>query len=203
MSLLFETICVRNGKPERLDLHSNRMNASRREVFGCSDRIELDRVLAGSAIPPGELLRCRVVYEKAVVSVEYTPYHIRPIQTLRIVHADDIVYDHKYVDRSRLEQLVSGCGADDIIIVRNGMVTDASFANLVFVGKDGWATPSTPLLRGTRRAHLIAEGKLHEVPIGENEIRRYSHVMLINAMRGPDRSGAIPVTAIDGLAPES
>jgi 4-amino-4-deoxychorismate lyase len=196
MSLLFETICIRRGTPERIERHAARMNDSRRTLFGCTDRIDLQAVIAGSTIPDGPLLRCRVVYGTTVVGVEFTPYDPRPVRTLRVVRDDRISYDHKYQDRSALNRLVEGCGADDVIIVRGGMVTDSSFANLVFAGGGSWVTPSTPLLRGTRRAQLIAEGVLREEAVGEKDIRGYDSVMLINAMRGPDPAAAVPIGAI-------
>jgi 4-amino-4-deoxychorismate lyase len=46
-------------------------------------------------------------------------------------------------------------GCDDIIIVRNGFVTDASYANLIFRKGDEWFTPATFLLAGTMRAFLL------------------------------------------------
>jgi 4-amino-4-deoxychorismate lyase len=196
MSLLFETICVRNGKPERLPLHNARLNASRKELHGCTDAIDLQAVLARETFPPEPLVRCRVVYGRDIVSVESTPYHRREIRTLEIVHAGELTYDHKYVDRTALDRLVAGSVADDVLIIRDGFVTDASFANVVFIGNNGWMTPTTPLLRGTQRGYLLSQGVIRESPVREDDIGRFSYVMLINAMREPDPSRAIPVAAI-------
>jgi 4-amino-4-deoxychorismate lyase len=196
MSLLFETICVRDGKPERLGLHNARLNASRKALHGCTDAVDLEAILSRETFPPGPLVRCRVVYGRDIVSVESTAYHPRSIRTLEIVQGDHLTYDHKFLDRTPLDRLVAGSTADDVLIVRSGLVTDTSFANVVFVRNGEWITPSTPLLRGTRREDMLSRGLIRDSPVGVADIGTYSHVMLINAMRGPDLSQAIPVTAI-------
>ncbi len=54
--------------------------------------------------------------------------------------------------------------ADDIIITKNGNITDSSFSNLVFESSDGALfTPETYLLEGgTKRKFLLKNGIIRE-----------------------------------------
>ena len=71
---------------------------------------------------------------------------------------------------------------DDILIVRRGLLTDTSIANIaLFDGKD-WFTPKLPLLRGTCRTALIDNGIIKEKDIRPEELSSYSFVRLFNAM---------------------
>ncbi|MCA1759522.1 MAG: aminotransferase class IV, partial [Bacteroidales bacterium] len=86
-------------------------------------------------------------------------------------------------DRERLNLLFEKRGiCDDIIIVKNGCITDSSFANIVFFDGVKWWTPDTPLLPGTQRAKLLEENKIFECRITPKDISIYSKVGLINAM---------------------
>ena len=90
-----------------------------------------------------ELYKARVVYgEQGVELVEYAPYSIRQIHSLKVVCDDDIEYNYKSTDRSRLNALVEkkGC-CDEIVIIKNGLVTDTSFTNIAIYDGTSWLTP--------------------------------------------------------------
>jgi len=73
-------------------------------------------------------------------------------------------------------------GADDILIIKTGMVTDTYYGNVAFE-KDGiWHTPQLPLLHGTQRQYLLDEGKIKERLITEDDLPNYGHVRVFNAM---------------------
>ena len=78
------------------------------------------------------MTRCRVIYSDSVNSIEFSPYFPADIKTLKMIDADSVVYNHKYLDRSSLTALIDKKVADDILIIKNGYVTDVSFANIVF-----------------------------------------------------------------------
>ena len=71
---------------------------------------------------------------------------------------------------------------DDIIIIRNGLVTDSYYANLCFEKKGELFTPVVPLLNGTKRMKLISEKKIIPIDIKPKEINSYDRIHLINAM---------------------
>ena len=107
--------------------------------------------------------RCRVEYTSAVEKVEYFPYSIREVKSLQLVNDDTAEYSFKYADRSVLDRNFALRGnADDVVIVRSGMLTDTSIANIALYKEGKWFTPKYPLLKGTRRARLLTEGIIEE-----------------------------------------
>jgi len=73
---------------------------------------------------------------------------------------------------------------DDIIIAKDGMLTDSSYSNIALLQNGKWYTPTTCLLKGTRREQLIDQGRLVEREISVDDIGKYESVCLINAMMG-------------------
>lgn len=186
MCLLFETIKIAGGKIFNLPYHNRRMNRARRELFGAEDLLNLEDFIE---IPPESeniITRCRVIYGLSVQSVEYSQYTPALITTLKLVEGSNIDYSFKYLDRSSLNALVDKNAADDILIIKNGYVTDCSFANIVFYDGNRWTTPATPLLQGTMREMLIQNGVIKEDFIKVDHLQKLSYFRLINAMLGFD-----------------
>ena len=131
----------------------------------------------------------RVVYSQQLEEVTFMPYTRPEIQSLKLVIDDEIDYAHKFADRQKLEQLMLQRGScDDIVIVKNGLVTDTSYANLAFFDGNHWFTPDQPLLKGTRRALLILQKKIHPTQIRPAYLRFFKKARLYNAMiRWEDR----------------
>ncbi len=179
--LLLETIKIENGEIFDLPYHQTRSDRSRRSLFGSTDTLPLSSVIHA---PSHGLFRCRILYGREIHSVEYIPYVPKTIQTLQIVSAD-IEYDHKYADRSELETLLRQYqDSDDILIEKEGYLTDTSIANIAFYDGKQWVTPEIPLLHGTIRQKLLDSGFLMTAKIKKEEIDNYAHVALMNAMIG-------------------
>ena len=192
---LFETIRIVNGEPSNLELHENRLNQSRRKLFGIIGQISLaDHIRVPDDCLTG-VFRCRVIYEESIISVEFIPYRPAAVRTLKVVHADEIDYSLKYLDRTSLTCLIDHDVADDVLIVKNGCITDTSYSNIVFTEGRKWVTPDTPLLRGTMREKLLREGAIKEERITPDDLGRFTHFRLINAMLGFD-APLLPVTNI-------
>ena len=86
--------------------------------------------------------------------------------------------------------------SDDILIVRDGLITDTSFSNIVFSDGDKWFTPEEPLLEGTTRNRLLAEAKIHTAPVRPGDLGQFNTFRLINAMMDLGTGKAHPVSAI-------
>lgn len=174
MPRLLETIHISNGEALHLDYHQARVDRSR-QILGFTDSLPLELT------PPdkGEF-RCRVVYEKEIETIEYIPYQRKKVRSLKCVHSN-INYDLKYEDRSALNALISP-DADDIIIIKNDLVTDTSIANLCFFDGKEWLTPKTPLLHGTTRQRLLDEYRIKCADIHYKTIMDYEKIALMNAM---------------------
>lgn len=184
MCLLFETVKIVNGKPENLALHDKRMNLSRQKLLGISENLRLSDFIQVPDEYKTGIFRCRIIYGSSIISTEYTRYYPAAIKTLKLVHADTLKYDFKYLDRSALIKLINKGLADDILIVKEGCITDSSFANIVFTDGKCWVTPDTPLLCGTMREKLLSKSIIMTERITVDNIYRFTHFRLINAMLG-------------------
>lgn len=183
MSRLLETIRVENGKLQLLDLHQQRMNRSRLELFESTQSITLSEKIKIPAFAEKGLFKCRVEYAEQIEKIEFLPYEIRKIESLRIVEGGDIDYRLKYADRFRLLLLFEKRKhADDIIIIKNGLVTDSFYANLAFLKNGIWVTPEIPLLSGVQRQFLISRKIIQPAKLSQKDISRFEKVRLFNAM---------------------
>lgn len=181
---LFESILVKDGKIPHLSWHQQRVTYSYEQLFGGACPFDLQRILS---IPRqcremGTTYKLRFFYHATGYDTDCSPYHPRRIRNFALVTSDDTDYPLKYTDRTALERLRKKSGADEIIIVRRGMITDTSFSNLAFFDGTEWHTPHLPLLRGTARERLLRQGIIREKPIYPETLDRYSRFSLINAL---------------------
>lgn len=182
---LLETIRLENGKLSNLSFHQTRMNNSRKVLFNCTDEFNLISILQASSteIPDNGLFKCRIIFNIEIREIEFIPYQMPDINSLKLVSCDEIEYSHKYFDRQQINELFAQKGkADDIIIVKKGLVTDSSFANLLFFNGDQWLTPAFPLLKGTRRAKLLEQEKIRVADIRPGDLHHFKKIRLINSM---------------------
>jgi 4-amino-4-deoxychorismate lyase len=183
MSRLFETIKCSNGKLFNLEFHQARFEKSCVEYFGIQSSINLTERIEIPEFAKTGLFRCRVTFSTQIEKIEFIPHQYRQIKSLKLIEDNEIDYRYKYNNRNRLNQLFEQRGpCDDIIIVKNGCVTDSTIANIVFYDGEKWWTPDTPLLPGTQRAKLLGSGKISECRITLKDISKYKKAGLINAM---------------------
>lgn len=188
---LFETICIEQGEIRNIALHQRRYEQSLQCFYGKSavkifDILQLiQKTLEFSTALSNETVRCRVAYNRADYQIQFFPYQRKTYHTFRPVICDDIDYSLKYYDRNLLNELFAQRGnCDEIMIIKQGRVTDCSIGNLIFRRNGQWFTPDRPLLDGTQRQHLLAAGKIQETVILVEDINRFDEVRLINAMNG-------------------
>ena len=190
MSRLIETIRLEKGQFGNLSYHQARMDLAFRELFQDRSPIDLKEFLSTCPVPSIGLHKIRMVYDSEIQSVQISVYNARKIQRLKIVESNSILYPHKFEDRMVLESLFALRGdCDDIIIAKNGAITDASLANVAFKRDGKWFTPKTCLLRGTMRQQLLDKKIIFEEEITIDDLQRYEKVRLINAMvqfEGPE-----------------
>ena len=180
--LLLETIRIENGVPLHLAWHNRRFNQARRELFGAREELDLADLLG--EIPPNGLYRCRALYTLYIEKVEFLPYSSRLPRSFALTEFDGD-YRYKYADRSVFERLRAlRPGVEELILCREGLLTDTTIANIALRRGDTWYTPRRPLLKGTTRARLLEEGKLIEADIPCDEIFGYDELALMNAMIG-------------------
>lgn len=183
MQQLLETIKIIDGIPQFLAFHNERLNHARQFLFHATDKIDLHKIIQSPSTTGIE--KCRVIYSQQIAQIEFSPYQARSFQRFKIVTNDTICYDFKYLNRKNLNQLAQNKGdCDDILIIKQGWVTDTSIANVAFWDQRQWFTPTTPLLKGTTRERLLGEKQLVEAPIRLEMLAQFSQMALMNAMLG-------------------
>ena len=200
MCQLFETIRIYNGLLMHPEWHEARMNLSRMELWNLHDPLLLSEIIKVPEEWKTGLVQCNVTYGHELSSVTFKAYLKRPVKSLKLIECDSIDYHLKKSDRSLLNDLFSRKGdCDEIIIIKQGFITDTSISNLIFFDGKNWFTPKTPLLKGTCRERLLKEGKISEMEIRVNDFRQFSGLKLINAMRFPEEEALILTSGIKSL----
>lgn len=188
MFRLIESIRLEDGECFNLHYHQQRMDESILLLAGMENKIQLDSFLQNHNLPATGKFKCRIVYsEMGGIEMGITPYESRSINSLKIIHDNTIDYSFKFADRAALNNLFTQRNdCDDILIVKNELVTDASYSNVVFFDGLRWITPAQPLLKGTMRQQLLDAGVIHEDAIRVDQIPLFNKVRLINALLGFD-----------------
>jgi 4-amino-4-deoxychorismate lyase len=189
--LLLETLRIEEGKPSHSPWHEERMNRSRRELFGVGEPLLLEEIL--TAPPATGIWRCRILYRERVERVEYLPYRERNFRRLAVAEFGG-EYPYKYAERTPFDTLLHRYPeVDDLILCREGRLTDTTIANLALKIGSRWLTPETPLLPGTTRARLLAEGRIEEAPLSCEALREAEELALMNAMIGFRRLSGVEI----------
>ncbi|PKP20562.1 MAG: chorismate-binding protein [Bacteroidetes bacterium HGW-Bacteroidetes-21] len=198
MCQLFESIKIKDGRAFHVDLHQNRMDRSVKGIFKTTNSINIASVLSHEDLPRTGLFKCRIVYDEVLRSIEFIPYKQKNIQSLGIVKADDLEYDFKFVDRKKFHDLtVENSGVDEIIILKNGSISDSSYSNLVFWNGAAWHTPDKPLFKGIQREFLISRNIIKEARICLPDLRKYKKVGFINAMMDFEDMPVVEMAKVD------
>jgi len=197
MSRCIETIQVLNGQLRNLEFHQERFERTRSKLMGLRKHPLLaEQIQLPDGLEKG-LLKCRVIYEKEILRIEYEPQQLREVHTLQLVYSDSIKYGFKYEDRSALETLFLQRGnCDDILVVKKACITDSFYANAIFWDGNGWLTPDTPLLPGTMRASMLRLDLIKEERITPDDLPRFQKLKLINAMNDLEQAPEIPIESI-------
>ena len=188
----FESIRLLDGVPENLSYHQARVNRTISDHRGVP--IDLELLIQQENLPAQGLHKWRVSYNtrgdtKSVIQT-YTAHHPSKI---KLMDADHIIYRYKYENREAIHQLLSKSGACDIIMVRKGMLTDASYANVAFYNGIEWHTPEIPMLEGTQRAKLIDLSLLKSKNIHIDDLRQYQYFKRINALMTWEEAPNLPM----------
>ncbi len=181
LDTLLETIRCEGGIAHHLSYHQHRLNTSLSSLG-----IESQYTLSNLITPPDDALyRCRFLYDEFHYTIEYHPYSPKLIRSFRLIHDDTIDYSLKYANRDPLQNLFEmRDGCDEILIVKNGYLTDTTIANIALFIDNQWLTPQTPLLQGTTRSRLIEEEKIIPARLNISDLQNASRISLMNAMIG-------------------
>ena len=181
MHKFFETIRIEDGKVHNIEWHQKRYERTIKHFEGTNHRD-----LASLIEPPDSkgLFRCKLAYTpQEIIDISYFPYKKRSISSLRLMQADEINYSYKYLDRNDLDALFAMRGdCDEVLVIKNGYITDTTIANVAFFDGRRWLTPTSPLLEGTARSRYIEEERLIPADITPAMLGSFSRIALLNAM---------------------
>jgi len=178
-SSYLETIKSVDGELFNMSYHQKRYE-SVLDSLGIEKKEDLKEYLNP---PPFGIYRCRLVYTPDTINITYHEYKKKEISSLKLIFNNEIEYSNKSTCRDEIDALYEQRGdADDILIIKDLLVSDTSIANIAFYKNGDWLTPKQPLLKGTTRARLIDEGKIIESDIKVQDIRSFSKIALLNAM---------------------
>jgi len=197
MCLFIETICYEQGCFQQIDLHNERFNRTRQQFFRLLAPLQLELFLSIPSDLKDKTVKCTVTYGTDIVRIDYNLYQIRPVNSLQMVADDTIDYAFKYADRTKLNSLFNLRNqSDDILIIKNGLITDTSYANIIFKKKNKWYSSQNPLLKGTRIDRYFREGRVTPALLRPTDLPLFSEARIVNAMISIGNSPVIPINNI-------
>ncbi len=170
-----ETVLI-TDKIENIDLHNKRFNKTRYDFFKAKPADLKDYI----KIKKNK--RVRITYSKKIENIEYFELQKRKFKKFKVIYSD-IDYSYKYADRNKLNSLKNP-QTDEIIIIKNNLVTDTTISNLAFFDGQKWLTPKTPLLKGTKREELLDKKEIFPADITVNALENFEKIAMINAILG-------------------
>ncbi|MDD2284007.1 MAG: aminotransferase class IV [Paludibacter sp.] len=184
MCRFLESIKLKDGVFFRLKYHQERVNHCFQLFFPGRGVPDLSSFLQQQDVPKAGLFKCRILYdEQGFIQPEIMPYQMRTVKSLKLVDTSLEAMAYKSTDRSVYEQLFAQRGdCDDVILVRNGLLTDTSFANIALFDGKQWVTPRLPVLYGTNRSYLLEKGLIVEKDIKAENLHLYQKIRLFNAL---------------------
>lgn len=193
-----EAIEWNNGQAHRLEYHQRRIDAAFRclypgtKAFNLEEELEKQQCISASEIlkasqvpffPDQGKYKLRIQYDYQLRSVEFQQYHLREIKTLQMVEISQKTMEYKSSSRELIDAAFARRGtADDVLLVRDGLITDTSYANVAVYDGQKWLSPRIPLLYGTRRAFLLDHQLIEVADISVDELSGFQSLRLFNAL---------------------
>lgn len=197
MCRLFESIKVENGRIQNREYHQWRIEWSMKACFPDSPVLSIEEILHHVKLPQSGVYKAKLVYNETLQDVSFEIYSKKSIDQFMLINADFLTYDYKWFDRQAIDEVMrSFANHQEVIFIKNGLISDTSFSNLVFFNGSEWLTPRKPLLRGTKRQALLNDGEISEADISENELNQFTAFRMINAMLEFDKENEYSIDRI-------
>jgi len=195
MFQFIESICCENKQLRNLDYHQKRFDETREDNFSDFQPILLkDKIIIGDDLSDDKY-KVRIVYDKDIQSIEFLPYTMKTIETIKLFTIDNKVdYSYKYAERSFFDEYINETKTDDLVLVKSNYITDCIYSNIVFFDGEQWVTPKTFLLKGTMRESLLNNGKILQKNIKVSDLSNFKSFKSINAMMNLDESQEIDIS---------
>jgi 4-amino-4-deoxychorismate lyase len=208
MYRFLETFRITGGRIDNFGWHAGRIRRTLKSFYGSTGQLPawstgfeqghetlFRQVLTGA---PDEICKGRFCYGLEPGPLTLEPYRKRVVGHLYAIQPETLPdYRFKFLDRAALTALQDMAGADGEVLIldEKGRLTDTSYTNILLFDGKRYMTPSSPLLEGTCRSRLLAEGVIVEDILYGKDIKHFREIHLINALLGPGDL-VIPVSSI-------
>lgn len=183
MSQFLETIKLNNGVFERLSLHQSRIESAMNDFYPEVKPVNLKESLENLIYPKNGLYKCRIIVDKEIKFIEFLPYNPPIIKSLKIIKTEIPSVQYKMADRSNYQfEFAKRNECDDVLLVKNGFLTDTSYCNIALYDGNKWFTPRYPLIAGVNRAQLLNEEQIFLKDIKLDELLNFQYINLFNAL---------------------
>lgn len=200
MCQFIESIRYLNEEMPLLQWHEQRFAGTQFHAFGqliYPSLLDIIQMTMPQKLSTNITYKCRICYNAEEISVDFLPYQKKRIHHLTLVQNDEIEYYFKSADRRELDFLKKGMDTNsEVLIVKNGLLTDTSFTNIALLRNNEWLTPQKPLLEGVQRAELIAKKRIIPTEISAEDLSQFSKIRLFNAMVGWENAWEIKMNNI-------
>jgi para-aminobenzoate synthetase/4-amino-4-deoxychorismate lyase len=205
---LFETILIRAGQPQHIQLHLNRLTQSALALgiphsmpdiiksiedtcINCSGdteyRLRLD--LDPSGKPSCQITAINPAPESVKI---FWAKDILPDPSKATLYSGNLLLRHKVSSRHLYDQAWKLAehhgGFDALFINEQGFVTEGGRSSIFIKSGDRWLTPpvSAGLLAGVMRTIILNDPQFnaHEANLTIDDVRHAKEIMLSNALRG-------------------
>ncbi len=194
---LLETIRYEAGELQLLVRHQARMIRSLKALAPSSPMLDflekrglvnlLQESFDFASLEEEKVYKLRLVYDKEgidlVEALVYKPLAFNGFYIKEI--SPEFDYQHKYLDRTCFDELMEDTRAKEgqvPIFVREGLLTDTHFSNIVLQIKGELYTPEKPLLKGVMREELLARGQVKVKALSPYDLEVCEKLCLLNAM---------------------
>lgn len=178
----FETLACQDGHVQNLAAHQARCAETlRQRVPGGT----LPAWLQDPQVPMDYrqgYYRVRVQYNGFEEQVDWFPYERQRPTQLVFHEVGDWTYPVKETDRSYFTHWIGVYGSE-IWCHREGVLLDTSYTHVAIWRENRWVTPETYLLPSTKRAWLVQQEDLAEVPLRITDLPAQGYLILYNALR--------------------
>jgi len=191
MYLFFETISIENGQAKNLEYHQKRLDQTQINHWKNYKKINLKNVINLPIEFQSAWLKFRVFYAQDLLKTDYQLYTPLEVKSLFVIDSE-LDYTYKSTNRKELDALRQQAKkyADEVLIAKNGFITDTSYSNVAFFDGKQWFTPTTYLLNGTQRQFLLDQKILLETDIRTSDVHKFQKILLYNSMLGFEENRA-------------
>ncbi|MBK6546679.1 MAG: aminotransferase class IV [Saprospiraceae bacterium] len=197
MFRFFESIAILDNTPRNLYFHQLRVNKTFKYFYPGFEPFHLEYIIFNTQVNKYSKAKLKFSYNETSYKINIIQYVAKVFNTFHLITDNSIEYKFKFIDRSLLDNHLKSYPINDqIMIIKNNLITDTQYSNLVFFDGYRWLTPKNPLLPGTMRASLLADWKIHEEIIELEHFANFHSFKLINAMNTLEESYEYPMDKI-------